>query len=61
MTQIVIGNATVYLADCREILPELTKVDSVITDPPYGMEFQSNYRQEKHKKIENDGTGLCKR
>jgi len=54
MTQIVIGNATVYLADCREILPELTKVDSVITDPPYGMEFQSNYRQEKHKKIEND-------
>lgn len=54
MTQIVIGNATVYLGDCREILPQLTKVDSVVTDPPYGMEFQSNYRQEKHKKIEND-------
>jgi site-specific DNA-methyltransferase (adenine-specific) len=33
---IKIGNATLYLGDCREILPELPKVDAVITDPPYG-------------------------
>ena len=26
----------------------------VLTDVPYGMNFQSNYRQVKHKKIEND-------
>ena len=32
-----IGNATLYLGDCREILPTLPKVDAVITDPPYGM------------------------
>lgn len=32
-----IGNATLYLGDCREILPTLTKVDAVITDPPYGI------------------------
>lgn len=32
----VIGNATLYLGDCREILPTLPKVDAVITDPPYG-------------------------
>lgn len=32
-----IGNATLYLGDCREILPALPKVDAVITDPPYGI------------------------
>lgn len=32
-----IGNATLYLGDCLEILPTLPKVDAVITDPPYGV------------------------
>jgi site-specific DNA-methyltransferase (adenine-specific) len=31
----IIGNATLYLGDCRGILPTLPKVDAVITDPPY--------------------------
>jgi site-specific DNA-methyltransferase (adenine-specific) len=31
-------------------------VDMVLTDPPYGMNFQSNYRKEKHQKIKNDKT-----
>ena len=31
----VIGNATLYLGDCLEILPTLPKVDAVITSPPY--------------------------
>ena len=26
---------TIYLGDCREILPELPKVDLVLTDPPF--------------------------
>lgn len=30
-----IGNATLYLGDCLEILPTLPKVDVVVTDPPY--------------------------
>jgi len=30
-----IGDATLYLGDCLEILPTLPKVDAVITDPPY--------------------------
>lgn len=30
-----IGNATLYLGDCREILPTLGKVDAIFTDPPY--------------------------
>jgi site-specific DNA-methyltransferase (adenine-specific)/modification methylase len=32
----VIGNAHLYFGDCLEILPTLSKVDAVITDPPYG-------------------------
>lgn len=32
-----IGNATLYLGDCLDILPTLDKVDAVITDPPYGI------------------------
>lgn len=35
----IIGDATLYLGDCREILPTLPKVDAVITDPPYGIGF----------------------
>jgi site-specific DNA-methyltransferase (adenine-specific) len=30
-----IGRATLYLGDCRDILPALGKVDAVVTDPPY--------------------------
>lgn len=35
-----------YLADCREVLPTLAddSVDVVVTDPPYGMKWQSNSR-----------------
>lgn len=50
-----IGNATLYLGDCRTILPTLPKVDALVTDPPYGMSFQSNFRTSKHREIENDG------
>lgn len=32
-----IGDATLYLGDCMEILPTLERVDAVITDPPYGI------------------------
>lgn len=53
--KVEIGLATLYLGDCRDILPTLPKVDAVITDPPYGISFQSNHRSEKHLKIANDG------
>jgi DNA modification methylase len=33
----VIGDCTLYLGDCLEILPTLERVDAVITDPPYGI------------------------
>lgn len=28
---------TIYLGDCRDILPAIDKVDLVLTDPPYGI------------------------
>jgi len=43
MRKEVIGRATLYLGDCRDILPTLGKVDAVVTDPPYGMAYQSGH------------------
>lgn len=37
MRKEIIGDATLYLGDCLEILPTLGKVDAVVTDPPYGI------------------------
>jgi site-specific DNA-methyltransferase (adenine-specific) len=39
MRKEVIGRATLYLGDCRDVLPTLGKVDAVVTDPPYGVNF----------------------
>lgn len=45
---------TIYCGDCREILPGLPKVDLVLTDPPYGINYQSNHRAVKHALIVGD-------
>src|SRR5574343_382331 len=34
------SSVTIYHGDCREILPQLPKVDLVLTDPPYGLGFE---------------------
>ena len=39
---VTIGDATLYLGDCREILPTLARVDAVITDPPYSDKTHNN-------------------
>lgn len=39
----VLGDAVLYLGDCREVLPTLGKVDAVVTDPPYGISHASNH------------------
>jgi DNA modification methylase len=53
-----IGNATLYLGDCREILPTLAPVDAVVTDPPYGIAWTKPYLENgnsrAHDGIEND-------
>lgn len=50
-----IGRATLYLGDARAIVPAL-QFDSVVSDPPYGMSFRSNHREERHDAIANDAT-----
>tara|TARA_R110000787_G_scaffold179775_2_gene291840 strand:- start:2499 stop:3851 length:1353 start_codon:yes stop_codon:yes gene_type:complete len=39
MIKEIIGNATLYCGDSNEILSEIKNVDSVVTDPPYGLSF----------------------
>ena len=51
----VIGDATLYLGDCLEILPTLEKVDAVITDPPYGVDFIG--KATKHTKASHTEPG----
>ena len=38
-----IGDATLYLADCRDVLPTLSGVDAVVTDPPFGINYKSGH------------------
>ncbi len=33
-------DVTIYLGDCREIIPKLKGVDAVVSDPPYGINYQ---------------------
>lgn len=37
-----LGDATVYLGDCRDVLPALGRVDAIVTDPPYGINHTSS-------------------
>lgn len=50
------GLITLKNQDCMEMLSEIDdkSIDLILTDPPYGMDFQSNNRKKKHKKIEGD-------
>jgi DNA modification methylase len=52
-----IGEATLYLGDCLEIMPNLGPRDSIITDPPYGIAFQSSHRSVQYPPIVNDENG----
>jgi site-specific DNA-methyltransferase (adenine-specific) len=60
MRKEIIGNATLYLGDCAEILPMIDKVDAVITDPPYGMgEKLSGSNSGRWKKLYQEKGGFA--
>ena len=56
MTPVIIGNAELWLGDCRDILPLLPKVDAVITDPPYGIGIAANPVRQAHEKFDWDAS-----
>lgn len=43
----------IICGDCLEVMKEIPdkSVDLVVTDPPYGMNYQSSWRTNKHEKI----------
>jgi len=45
----IIGDCTLYLGDCREILPTLGKVDAVVTSPPYNQNIDAFKPSGMHK------------
>lgn len=47
---------TIYHGDCRDVLPALGResIDLVVTDPPYGVSYQSNYRTLAFDEISGD-------
>jgi len=42
MRRLVLPGVELYLGDCLEIAPTLQGVDAVISDPPYGMNWNTN-------------------
>ena len=54
--KVEIGDATLDLGDCLEILPTLESVDAVVTDPPYGMAYQSAWRSDKYAELHGEGS-----
>jgi site-specific DNA-methyltransferase (adenine-specific) len=54
-----IGDCRLILGDSIKLLPTLGRLDSMVTDPPYGMAFRSNHRKEKHGFIEMDRDGFA--
>lgn len=50
MRKEVIGDCTLYLGDCLDIMPTVGKVDAVVTDPPYGIKVDSTMAKQSGQK-----------
>lgn len=51
---VIIGDATLWLGDALAIVPTLGPLNSIVSDPPYGMNFRSNFRKRRYESIAND-------
>ncbi len=54
-----IGECVLHLGDCRDILPDVECVAAVLTDPPFGIDYQSGHRTDalwSGDRIQNDST-----
>lgn len=55
----VIGDCTVYLGDCMEVMPTLNKVDAVVTDPPYGINESSKKVASRQRRAGGKSTAMA--
>jgi len=46
------GSVVLYHGDCLAILPHLSGVDATITDPPFGISYQSQWRSDKSARFD---------
>lgn len=59
MRKEIIGNCTLYLGECMEILESLgpIKVDLLLTDPPYGIDYGGQLIKGKEFEIKTNKHG----
>jgi DNA modification methylase len=50
-----IGDCTLYLGDCRDILPSLSGFDSIVSDPVYGNSFDCTKKRNYNSSIMSAG------
>jgi modification methylase len=50
MHKVQIGDATLYLGDCADILPTIGQFDVVITSPPYNKAGYEGFIRKRHEK-----------
>ena len=45
--KVVLGDCTLYLGDCLDVMKDIPdkSVDAVITDPPYGIDYEGGGNQ----------------
>lgn len=52
--KVIIGDCTLYLGDCLEVMPTLQGINAIVTDPPYGINIANNPVRQKHRKKDWD-------
>jgi predicted RNA methylase len=53
--EVLADGVEIWMGDCRDVLPLIGRVDAVVTDPPYGVEFKG--KATKHTKATKDFSG----
>ncbi len=48
----VIGDCIMIQGDCLEVMPQIGKVDAVVTDPPYGIGFPYNSHNDSPENLQ---------
>lgn len=51
---------TIYHGDCREVLPDLPRVDLLLTDPPYGINADRDRNSQKNGWVDYGSPGWDK-